>query len=258
MHHGDHSSAYHPPPYFPFLPMFNPRPTIQLIPIPGHLPCIVIDDFLLEPEAMVAYATQQRDHFSMAPVNTFPGLQLVMPDDFSARLNDFFIQHIRRLLGARRTERIFSRLSMATLQPHELGLFQRICHTDPITTHPQQCFAASVLYLFDNPDLGGTSFYRPTMAKDELYRLFYSPDSPWCTMSNEEFTAELGVEPGYQTGSNKYFELINMVPAKWNRMIFYDAYIFHSAYITNPSLLSSDPTGGRLTINGFFTCRRAA
>ena len=238
--------------------MFNPRPKIQLIPIPGHLPCVVIDDFLSDPQAMVDYATQNRQRFTMAPPNTFPGLQLPMSDGFSAAFNEFFIQHVRSLLGARRTISIYSRLSMATLQPSELGLFQRICHTDPITTHPQQCFAASVLYLFNDANLGGTSFYQPTMTKDALYRLFYSPDSPWCSMSNEEFTTELGVAPGYQTGSNKYFELIKMIPAKYNRVIFYDAYIFHSAYIDDPQLLNDDPSRGRLTLNGFFTCRRAA
>jgi hypothetical protein len=238
--------------------MFNPRPIIQLIPIPGHLPCVVIDDFLLEPQAMRDYAVQNRGRFTLAPPNTFPGLQLPMSEAFSASFNEFFMQHVRRLLGARRTESIYSRLSMATLQPSELGLFQRICHTDPITTHPNQCFAASVLYLFEDENLGGTSFYKPTLDKDELYRLFYSPNSPWCRMSNEEFTAELGSEPSYQTGSNKYFELIKMIPPKWNRVIFYDAYVFHSAYIANPALLNGDPTRGRLTLNGFFTCRRAA
>ena len=54
--------------------MFNPQPAIQLIPIPGHLPCVVIDDFLLEPEAMRDYAAGNRERFTLAPANTFPGL----------------------------------------------------------------------------------------------------------------------------------------------------------------------------------------
>jgi hypothetical protein len=46
--------------------------------------------------------------------------------------------------------------------------------------------------------------------------------------------------------------------AAWNRMIFYDGGLFHSADISQPSLNSADPRTGRLTLNGFFTCRRNA
>ena len=58
------------------------------------------------------------------------------------------------------------------------------------------------------------------------------------------------------TASNAYFERIATVPAAWNRLIFYDGGLFHSAHIEQPALLASDPTRGRLTLNGFFTCRR--
>ncbi len=238
--------------------MFNPRPRIQLIPIPGHRPCVVVDDFMQDPQSLVDYALENRERFSMALPNTFPGLELPMPEAFSARLNDFFIQHVRGLLGARRTESLYSRLSMATLQPHELGVFQRICHTDRLTTNPTQCFAASVLYLFRDPNLGGTSFYAPKMSVAETHRLYYAANSPWCDMSNEEFTGMLGTAPAYQTASNDYFELLCTIPAAWNRAIFYDGCIFHSGHITAPQLLEADPLRGRLSLNGFFTCRRAA
>jgi len=48
------------------------------------------------------------------------------------------------------------------------------------------------------------------------------------------------------------------VPARWNRMIFYAGTIFHSGEIAHPQLLTDDPRTGRLTLNGFFTCRRSA
>jgi hypothetical protein len=41
-------------------------------------------------------------------------------------------------------------------------------------------------------------------------------------------------------------------------VIFYDGSIFHSAHIAAPQLLSDDPLQGRLTLNGFLTCRRSA
>jgi len=46
------------------------------------------------------------------------------------------------------------------------------------------------------------------------------------------------------------------IPAKWNRLIFYDGGVLHSGDITAPQKLSNDPVAGRLTLNGFFTCRR--
>ncbi|MBV8664915.1 MAG: hypothetical protein JO269_00385 [Burkholderiaceae bacterium] len=238
--------------------MFNPRARIQLVPIPGYHPCVVVDDFLQDPQSLVNFALDNREHFSMALPDTFPGLELPMSEVFSARLNDFFIQHVRNHLGARRTESVYSRLSMATLQPHELSPWQRICHTDRLSASPTQCFAASVLYLFHDASLGGTSFYRPRMPPDELHRLYYAPDSPWCSMSNEAFTEVLGAAPAYQTASNEYFELLCTIPPAWNRVIFYDGCVFHSGHITAPQMLSADPVHGRLTLNGFFTCRRAA
>jgi hypothetical protein len=59
------------------------------------------------------------------------------------------------------------------------------------------------------------------------------------------------------TASNAFFEKVATVPARWNRMIFYTGTIFHSGEIVHPQLLSDDPRTGRLTLNGFFTCRRS-
>lgn len=236
--------------------MFNPHPRIEQVAIPGHRPCIVIDNFLEAPEPLVQGAIERRDQFKPADHNAFPGLEMRMPDAFSARINEFFIQHIKQLLGARRVVELYSRLSMVTLQPPELTAYQRLCHRDRFNTDPTQSFAACVLYLFDNPDLGGTSFYVP---RDEAAaQQIFSAGSEWRDLSSEECTRRLGNEPAYLTASNPYFELVATVPAAWNRVIFYDGAIFHSAHITEPQLLSADPALGRLTLNGFLTCRRSA
>lgn len=237
--------------------MFNPNPKLQLIPIPGQSPCIVIDDFLLAPELLVDGAARFRTKFGMAPNNAFPGLEMRMPEDFSARVNEFFIQHVRKLLGARRTLGLFTRLSMVTLKPHELRAYQRICHVDTLSHDPTLCYAASVLYLFKNPELGGTSFYTPKISKQEIVHM-YSSQSEWVNMTSEDCTRRLGAAPNYLLDSNDMFELVCTVPPAWNRVLFYDGGIFHSSHIQRPDLLSGDPLQGRLTLNGFFTCRRSA
>ena len=77
-------------------------------------------------------------------------------------------------------------------------------------------------------------------------------------MSAAEFSARYGIEAGYLSGGNRYFERLAQVPAAWNRMLFYNGGLFHSGDITAPARLSADPRSGRLTLNGFFTCRPAA
>ena len=39
-------------------------------------------------------------------------------------------------------------------------------------------------------------------------------------------------------------------------MTLYDAGFFHSGDIARPELLTADPATARLTLNGFFDCRR--
>jgi hypothetical protein len=237
--------------------VFNPHPKIQLIPIFGGHSCVVIDDFLLDPQGLVDGTIQFRDSFVMAPHNAFPGLELRMPDAFSARLNDYFIQNVRHSLGARRVIELYSRLSMVTLQPQELSAYQRLCHRDRFTRDTARCYCALVLYLFQDPGLGGTSFYAPKIPADEIDRI-YSTGSEWVSMSADTCTRLLGAPPAYLTTSNPYFDLVCTVPAAWNRAIFYDGSIFHSAHIETPERLCAEPERGRLTLNGFFTCRRAA
>jgi len=218
--------------------LFNPNPKIQLVPIPGYKPCIVIDDFVVNPHAMVDFAVGTQDKFSVASKNAFPGPELRMSEAFSSQLNEFFIQHIKKLLGVRRSLSMYSRLSMVTLQPHELSANQTVCHRDQLPDSPQFFYAACVLYLFKNAAMGGTSFYAARTAAGQL-------------------PAQFGTDQNYITQSTADFELICTIPAAWNRVIFYDGTIFHSSHITQPELLSANPAQGRLTLNGFFTCRKS-
>ena len=234
--------------------MFNPDPRVQLIPIPGQLPCVVIDDFLLDPDGLVAEAVRNRAGFAPAPHNAFPGQELRMTEMFSSRLNEFFMQHIRSSLGARRTSQMFSRLSMVSLAPGQLRPLQRVCHHDNYASSPTECFPASVLYLFKDPELGGTSFYRPRQSVPETHALL----DIWAGMTDAAFTQLMGAEPAYLTASNDYFELLATVPAAYNRAIFYDGSIFHNSHITRPELLTADPASGRLTLNAFWICKKAA
>jgi hypothetical protein len=238
--------------------VFNPQPRIERVPIAGsgHGPeaAWVIDDVLLEPERLRQRAIAEAHRFIAAPHNAYPGLEWQMGDDVSKPLSDFFMLHVRGLLQARRTLSMYSRLSLATLQPAQLRPLQRLCHRDRFGTTAGQGVAACVIYLFDAPDLGGTSFYRPRRPIAEIDLDIRR----WNSLSDESFTDEIGAPPAYLTASNAHFELLRTVPAAWNRAVFYDGGQFHSSHITQPQRLSVDPALGRLTLNGFFITRLAA
>ena len=168
---------------------------------------------------------------------------------------DYFALHVRKRLGARRTLDLTVRLSMVTVPPAKLEPRQWQCHRDRVADDPAAVlFAASVLYLFRDPTLGGTSFYVPRQSVAETDRLL--ADSQ--LLGAQEFSARYGLRPGYMAGSNAYFEHIAQVGAAWNRVIFYDGGLFHSADVGSPGRLDPNPARGRLTLNSFFTCRRSA
>ncbi len=234
--------------------VFNPHPNIDVVTIADGHRCYVIDDAVMEPDQLVNYAIARRDAFTMAPFNAYPGLEFYLPQQLSVQLDDLFRCHVRRLLGARRTLQMYSRLSMVTLPPEKLLPIQWLCHRDRMNVPPNQCAAASVLYLFKDESLGGTSFFMPKRSpeKTEALMAFAATAMP------EEFAAQTGVLPGYLTESNDHFERVCTIPARWNRMIFYEGSLFHTPDIRSPEKLSADPEKGRLTLNGFYTCSKAA
>lgn len=234
--------------------LFNPQPRVERRQFSDGQSCLVIEDALSDPQRLRQFALQQRERFAQAPFNAYPGIELAMPDEFRLQLADFFARHVRSLLGGRRTLKMACRLAMTTTPAAALEPRQRICHRDSAWVAPEQRIAASVLYLFEDPALGGTSFYAPKLAPAETERLVHDSS----TLDNEAFTRQYRLAPAYMTGSNEFFERIGGVDARWNRMVFYDGRTFHSGDIGSPQALSADPMHGRLTVNGFFTCSRNA
>lgn len=232
--------------------MFNPRARVSVVPVGPDRICCVVDDALLEPERLVERAIAGRDALLEAPHNAYPGLELRMPETVTAPLDAFFTEHFRRAMGARRVIRRYSRLSMVVTPPERLEPRQWICHRDRLQADPAEGIAASVLYLFHDPALGGTGFYTPRRPEPEIARLVHDSGA----MAPAQFGVAYGIAPGYLTASNAWFEKTGEIAARWNRLIFYDGMGFHSADITAPERLSADPARGRLTLNGFFTCRR--
>jgi len=231
---------------------FNPSARVSAVPIaPGEF-CIVIDEALANPAGLVEWAAMQ--HFRPPEGFPYPGVIVAAPPAVSAMVGDYFAQHVRGRLGGRRTLSATVRLSLVTLPPQQLRPVQWQCHRDRLGPAPRDLrLAAMVTYLFHDGGLGGTSFYRSLLGEEDTDRMIDEAGR----LGAGEFSARYGLEAGYLQGSNRYFERLAQVPAAWNRMLFYNGDLFHSGDIVAPARLSADPRGGRLTLNGFFTCRPA-
>lgn len=231
------------------------RPRIDEVAVaPGHS-AFVIDDALLDPQALVDYAVAQRDAFAESPHNAYPGPELRLPDAAAAPLDAFFSEHLRSRLGARRTLRMYARLSMATRRADALDPRQWIAHRDRLDDAPDRLVAACVLYLFHDPALGGTAFFTPN--RDARATALGVHESG--VLDGDTFARRYAVARAYPHGDNALFTRTGEVEARWNRVVFYDGgTLFHGSAIRHPERLRDDPRQGRLTLNGFFVCRARA
>lgn len=233
--------------------MFNPKPRVQGLPLFDGHEALLIDDVLDDPQRWVDWACEQRQHFS-ASSHAYPGLELWLAEGAEAQLADFFAQHVRSRLGARRTLQLSGRLSLVTLAPQTLLPRQRLCHRDNPGVPPDQCMVAAVIYLFRDPALGGTSFFRPRRPSQQMQQLAQDARELDATTFEQRYP-ELG--SGYMVDGNTWFEHVATVEPAWNRAVFYAGGLYHSGDIRAPQRMVADPARGRLTMNAFMQCRRA-
>ena len=233
---------------------FRPNPSIDTVVMANGQACYVIDDALLEPDRLVEYAIARRSDFSNVNFSAYPGVYLPIPETIVTSLAEFFSANVRRRFDARRVQHVHARLSMVTTAPARLRPYQCMCHQDPPALDFRHSIQASLLYLFRDGDLGGTSFYEPARSVAETSRLFHDA----AALTPDQFWQRYSMERAYMCASNEWFTRVGGVPPRWNRLIFYDGTALHSGDIPRPERLTDDPATGRLTLNGFLTSRRNA
>lgn len=234
--------------------MFNPHPRIQAVPLFDGHQCLVVDDALEDPAHWAAWSVAQRPNLTPSG-HAYPGVEMWLPDEPTRLLAEFFLQHLRSALGMRRIVNAACRLSLVSLPPTALAPRQWLCHRDSRGVPEGQAMIASVLYLFQDPALGGTSFYRPLHPRDETEALVQDSTR----LDTAAFAARHpDIPQAYMVEGNRWFERVATVPARFNRAIFYDGGLFHSGDIRHPERMTADPATGRLTFNGFIRCTRKA
>jgi hypothetical protein len=233
---------------------FNPRPKVETVVLDGGAQVLVVDDALVDPQAARDYVVAHRAKFVPAPFNAFPGLEFPAPRELEATLADFFRAHVRPRIAARRLVKMNARFGLVTLPPEELQPRQWICHRDSAWIDPAHAIAASVLYLFKDPALGGTGFYASRLSPRDTDKVVHASG----VLPADEFARRFPIPRGYPGATNEFFLRLGGIEPRFNRLIFYDGRQFHSGDIAHPELLREDPARGRLTLNGFFTCTRPA
>ena len=235
-------------------PMVNPRPLVTVVPLFDGHQCVIVDNFMAEPETMVEYAALQRDAFRDSAGNYYPGPELPLSGRFVASVQEAFLLHARTPLKARRVLAINSRLSLVTRRPEQLLAGQRMPHRDSYGLADMQGVGAMVLYLFKDDRLGGTSFFKPKVPVQEIEAMV----GRMKRMDEAGESAPPSAPASYAIASDEHFEKVLTIAPKFNRAIFYNGALFHSGHISAPELLVDDPRTGRLTVNAFFTLRMAA
>jgi hypothetical protein len=192
----------------------------------GAVGC-VIDNALADPDALVRFASRTRYAFAAAQPSGDPGLELLMAKAFTEKLGDFFRRRIRHLFEARRAISSHSLLTLATAPSDPTRTHSGIMpHRFGSPLHVGQCVAKCELYLFKDETLGGTGFYR---------------QKPEATVATPDA-----------------FDRVAVVEARYNRLVFFDGGLLHASQLKPAEQRSTDPTEGRLTLEGYFVCQRRA
>lgn len=229
----------------------NPAAQLRTRSIAPGLDCVVVDDFLADPGALRAWARSHRDDFSYEE-GSYPGETLSVPAECLEAVYAFIRNRMSRQFGFLRGDlRLSALMSLTTQPPETFNVLQRLPHTDPGAEAGRANFAALV-YLFDDPALGGTGFYEFTdrdLIASATRRFARSPEAAERLLALR--FPEFNEAPRYVTGSTSFARLLASIPAKFNRLVFYSGDIPHSAMIEDARRLTTVVDTGRLTLNVF-------
>lgn len=213
--------------------------------------CVIVDDFLADADTLIELAVNRADHFHEPEIG-YPGLILNLQPRLLQDIDRFILRRMGEQFSfLRGGATLQTGLTMTTRRPEDLTTFQRICHTDPRDTRGRKKFAALV-YLFRDEALGGTAFYRwkkPEVVYKALELEQTNPQAALDLLADN--SSVFRQPPRYITESNELAELVEIVPPRFNRFIFYSGEIPHSGHIAAPDRLTSDFRRGRLTLNCF-------
>lgn len=207
-------------------------------------PVVVIDNFSPCPEQLVEDAATltftTRGQF-------YPGVRAPVTPRYFEGLAPLLAPVARDVFGYRRRLGVNGALySLAVTPPDELALPQRIPHFDGVA----EGMIAIIHYLAPG-DMGGTSFYRHRSTGFETVNA--ARHRAYLDALEADFAAHGAPPLGYIAGDTPIFERIARFAPAWNRALIYRSSLLHCAAITDDTVLSTEPTKGRLTVASFLS-----
>ncbi len=223
-------------------------PDIRSVRVGEHA-VVVIDDFLADPQALLdaACAATFEPLPGAAERKGYPGLRAPVPAAYSEQLTELLEPLIKlnfdvpEALPVKKTPCTFS---LTTLAPLALGPLQRVPHFDASTPH----YMAVLLYLCDERH-GGTAFYRHRATG--LQQITAAERERFGAVLYDE-VAQQPPPARYFAEGDEHFELLGLLPARFNRLAIYRGSLLHTAVVNPQRSLSPDPRAGRLTVNTFY------
>lgn len=233
----------------------NPDLRVERHPIAAGNDCLVIDDFFADPETVRSLALERAADF-VAVERSYPGSLLPTADELVEPLHEFVRTRLSREFRFYRSGiDLHTQFSLTTMQPSEFTWIQRLPHCDP-RQEDGRANVAVLVYLFEDPELGGTGFYQWKEVEFWEQMTDLQREDPYGGLDILRQRFQMFRDPPrYTTKTNEAVELLAMVPARFNRLICYSGDLPHSAYIEHPEMLSTDAAHGRLTLNCFASVR---
>jgi hypothetical protein len=194
---------------------------------------VAVDDFFCDPDEVRALALAQEYG---SDLRFYKGL----------RSNQRFLwPHLREEFG-----RLLGTPVVEWLSHNANGVFQQTSHNDPIVWHHDgQGYAAAVYLTPDPPPRAGTSFWR-----DRTHGCRRSPNHP---LERQRLGSQAAVTAAEAVVYDKYniehgdnWELVESVAGLYNRLVIWDAKLFHSA--TSYEDFADGTAGGTRLVQLFF------
>lgn len=206
-------------------------------------PVIVIDDFLSNPDAVVAAACGAgwRD----LPPGGYPGRRAALPGAYVRSVLRRLDGPIRRqLLSApAQLDRFECSFSLVTRAPRDLTPLQRVPHIDVAAEN-----RVAILHYLCRPEFGGTAFFR--QISTGLEQVGPAERNHYLAARSRDL-ADLSQIAHYPADDTPGYQRTATFESGFNRLIAYRSFSLHSGIIDNPDMLSPDPAKGRLTANFF-------
>ena len=144
--------------------MFNPRPRIEALALPGGGTALVVDDALLVADRWREIAQRTAAAFKPDPLAGYPVQRLPLPGPLVAPLGVFFTEFLRSRLGYRRVLEAQAWLALTTGAP--------LAPVRASTTVPGQGIVLATLFLSEDPAMGGLVFpTAPLLDDDDAVRV---------------------------------------------------------------------------------------